>query len=98
MLSLLNVTVEELMMIIKTINVGSYENMSRQQLWNKFATLPASILTLVLNSILRHRPRPAPRLEIRFLFYPIPRPRPIRRQTFEPFPADISEFEKMQMV
>ena len=80
-MSLLNLAVEKLMMIAKAINIDSYNNMSRQQLQNKFATFPASILAPVPNPIPRPRPRPVsethpnPYLQIDFFSYPIPRPR-----------------------
>ena len=41
---LLNFTVEELRMIEKERNVGSYENMSKEQLENVFTMLSAIML------------------------------------------------------
>ena len=69
---LLNFTTEECRNVARLRNVDGYENMSRQQLKNKFTTLSASISTPILIS--RPRSRPRPRTEIRIP--PTPRPRP----------------------
>ena len=90
--SLLNFTVEELRIIAKARNVGDLK-----MCLNKFTTLSAFIPTLVQTTIARLRPRPAPRLAIRFLSHATPRPRTRPRCTSERLHLEMGELEKMEV-
>ena len=86
-----NFTTEESVNITRVRNSYGFENMSTQQLKNKFTMLSASIPRPI--PIIRHRRNPRNRTAIRFPPTPISRP----SRTPEILPIDVDEPEIMEV-